>query len=122
MWHLLPIHLCREHEELLNENLPSGPVSDVSNTPAFKLLAKDTNARVVVNCKQMLRPLIRISHNKTQSNHLQFMEMLLILDLLFDRRSTVLFLVYLRPQIRSMSLPLTTAGMENPPALPPRKE
>ncbi|KAN0087147.1 Alpha/Beta hydrolase fold [Elaphomyces granulatus] len=49
MWHLLPLHLCKEHEELLNENLPSGPVSDATTTSAFKLLAKDANARVVVN-------------------------------------------------------------------------
>ncbi|KAJ9223323.1 hypothetical protein DTO027B5_8082 [Paecilomyces variotii] len=48
-WHMLPIHLCREHEELLNANEPFGPAEDVTQTAAFKLLAEDPNARVVVS-------------------------------------------------------------------------
>ena len=51
-WHLLPLHLCREHEEELNANEPSGPADDYTQTPAFKFLAHDPNARVVVNCKR----------------------------------------------------------------------
>ncbi|OGM47043.1 hypothetical protein ABOM_003674 [Aspergillus bombycis] len=47
-WHLLPPHLCREHEEKLNENEPSGPAGDYTKTPAYELLANDPNARVVV--------------------------------------------------------------------------
>jgi hypothetical protein len=50
-WHLLPLHLCREHEEELNANEPSGPAEDYTRTPAFKFLANDPDARVVVNCK-----------------------------------------------------------------------
>ncbi|KAJ5579919.1 uncharacterized protein N7459_005904 [Penicillium hispanicum] len=48
-WHLLPVHLCREHEQELMENPPSGPAKDYTQTTAFKLLAKDPNARVVVS-------------------------------------------------------------------------
>ncbi|KAF9888759.1 hypothetical protein FE257_008334 [Aspergillus nanangensis] len=47
-WHLLPPHLCREHEEGLNENEPSGPADDYAQTTAFKLLENDPNARVVI--------------------------------------------------------------------------
>ncbi|BAE59264.1 unnamed protein product [Aspergillus oryzae RIB40] len=47
-WHLLPPHLCREHEEKLNADEPSGPASDYTKTPAYELLANDPNARVVV--------------------------------------------------------------------------
>jgi hypothetical protein len=52
-WHLLPLHLCREHEEELNANEPSGPAEDYTRTSAFKFLANDPNARVVVNCKHI---------------------------------------------------------------------
>ncbi|KAI9930962.1 hypothetical protein ASPWEDRAFT_100434 [Aspergillus wentii DTO 134E9] len=48
-WHLIPLHLCHEHEDELNANEPSGPHEDYTQTSAFKLLAKDPNARVVVN-------------------------------------------------------------------------
>ncbi|KAJ5096071.1 hypothetical protein NUU61_005427 [Penicillium alfredii] len=48
-WHLLPLHLCRQHEKELMENPPSGPADDYTQTLAFKLLANDPNARVVVN-------------------------------------------------------------------------
>ncbi|KAL1999156.1 hypothetical protein VTN02DRAFT_4959 [Thermoascus thermophilus] len=49
-WHILPIHLCREHEdELLNSKIPPGPAEDVMQTVAFKLLAENPNARVVVS-------------------------------------------------------------------------
>lgn len=51
-WHILPIHLCREHEDaLLNSKIPPGPAEDVTQTVAFKLLAEDPNARVVVSCE-----------------------------------------------------------------------
>ncbi|KAL1985203.1 hypothetical protein VTN96DRAFT_8119 [Rasamsonia emersonii] len=48
-WHILPLHLCREHEELLNEHMSYGPAEDYTKTVAYKLLAEDPNARVVVN-------------------------------------------------------------------------
>ncbi|KAE8152863.1 Alpha/Beta hydrolase protein [Aspergillus avenaceus] len=47
-WHLIPPHLCKEHEEKLNANEPSGPAEDYTKTPAFELLANDPNARVVI--------------------------------------------------------------------------
>ena len=50
-WHLLPLHLCHEHEEELAANEPHGPADDYTQTPAFKLLKNDPNARVVVSCK-----------------------------------------------------------------------
>lgn len=49
-WHLLPLHLCREHEKELLENPPSGPAEDYTQTLAHKILAGDPNARVVVSC------------------------------------------------------------------------
>ncbi|PWY86091.1 abhydrolase domain-containing protein [Aspergillus heteromorphus CBS 117.55] len=48
-WHLLPLQLCREHEEELNANEQYGPAKDYTETTAFKLLANDPNARVVVS-------------------------------------------------------------------------
>ncbi|PYH92334.1 abhydrolase domain-containing protein [Aspergillus ellipticus CBS 707.79] len=48
-WHLLPLHLCRDHEEELNANEQYGPAKDYTQTTAFKLLANDPNARVVVS-------------------------------------------------------------------------
>ncbi|KAL4954758.1 Alpha/Beta hydrolase protein [Aspergillus filifer] len=48
-WHLLPLHLCREHEAELDSDKPAGPEDDYTTTPAFKLLANDPNARVVVS-------------------------------------------------------------------------
>ncbi|KAJ5389559.1 uncharacterized protein N7496_000627, partial [Penicillium cataractarum] len=48
-WHLLPLHLCHEHEKELTENPPSGPAADYEQTSAFKILANDPNARVVVS-------------------------------------------------------------------------
>ncbi|KAJ5996369.1 hypothetical protein N7522_008029 [Penicillium canescens] len=48
-WHLIPLHLCHEHEEELMENAASGPADDYTQTIAFKLLANDPNSRVVVN-------------------------------------------------------------------------
>jgi hypothetical protein len=50
-WHMLPLELYRENEAILNENVSSSPVDDYTATTAFKLLANDPNARVVVNCK-----------------------------------------------------------------------
>ncbi|KAJ5580675.1 hypothetical protein N7450_006976 [Penicillium hetheringtonii] len=47
-WHLMPLHLCYEHEEELSKDPPSGPAADYTQTSAFKLLANDPNARVVV--------------------------------------------------------------------------
>ncbi|KAL4774331.1 Alpha/Beta hydrolase protein [Aspergillus nidulans var. acristatus] len=48
-WHLLPLHLCREHEVELDLDEPTGPADDYTLTPAFRLLANDPNARVVVS-------------------------------------------------------------------------
>ncbi|KAL2864209.1 alpha/beta hydrolase [Aspergillus lucknowensis] len=48
-WHLLPLHLCREHEAELDLDKPAGPEDDYTLTPAFRLLANDPNARVVVS-------------------------------------------------------------------------
>ncbi|KAK9847578.1 hypothetical protein MYU51_018559 [Penicillium brevicompactum] len=48
-WHLMPLHLCLEHEKELMKNPPSGPADDYTTTPAYKLLANDPNARVVVS-------------------------------------------------------------------------
>ena len=47
-WHLLPLHLCREHEEELSANAPSGPAADYTQTPAFKHLVNDPKSRVVI--------------------------------------------------------------------------
>lgn len=48
-WHLLPLHLCHEHEEELVANEPSGPAEDYTKTTAFKLLANNPRARIVVS-------------------------------------------------------------------------
>ncbi|KAJ5543234.1 hypothetical protein N7535_005664 [Penicillium sp. DV-2018c] len=48
-WHLMPLHLCLEHEQELLENPTSGPAEDYTKTVAHKLLANDPNARVVVS-------------------------------------------------------------------------
>ncbi|KAJ5225379.1 hypothetical protein N7468_006604 [Penicillium chermesinum] len=48
-WHLMPLHLCRDHEIELMENPPSGPAKDYTQTIAYKALANDPNARVVVS-------------------------------------------------------------------------
>lgn len=53
-WHLLPLHLCYEREEELAVNKPSGPAEDYTKTTAFKLLANDPKARVVISCKHRL--------------------------------------------------------------------
>lgn len=50
-WHILPPHLCLEHEDELAANAPSGPAEDYTETSAFKLLSNNPNARVVVSCK-----------------------------------------------------------------------
>jgi hypothetical protein len=46
----MPLHLCLEHELELMENTSSGPADDYTTTTAYKLLANDPNARVVVSC------------------------------------------------------------------------
>ncbi|KAJ5503321.1 hypothetical protein N7463_006195 [Penicillium fimorum] len=48
-WHLMPLHLCLEHEKELMENPSRGPAEDYTKTVAHKLLANDPNARVVVS-------------------------------------------------------------------------
>ncbi|KAF3483965.1 uncharacterized protein GIQ15_03289 [Arthroderma uncinatum] len=48
-WHIIPPHLYRDYENLLLQNPPSGLAEDVTKTAAFQLLAKDPNARVVLN-------------------------------------------------------------------------
>lgn len=50
-WHLLPLHLCRQYEKELMEHPPNGPADDYTDTVAYKILANDPNARVVVSCK-----------------------------------------------------------------------
>lgn len=50
-WHLLPLHLCHQHEKELMDHPPNGPASDYKDTMAYKILAEDPNARVVVSCK-----------------------------------------------------------------------
>ncbi|KAJ5610519.1 hypothetical protein N7510_007238 [Penicillium lagena] len=48
-WHLLPLHLCRQHEQELADHPPNGTAEDYAQTVAFDILAKDPNARVVVS-------------------------------------------------------------------------
>ncbi|PGH14061.1 hypothetical protein AJ80_06065 [Polytolypa hystricis UAMH7299] len=48
-WHIIPPYLCKEFEEDLLANPPSGPAEDITKTLAYKLLAENPNARVVVN-------------------------------------------------------------------------
>ncbi|KAJ5128730.1 hypothetical protein N7526_006896 [Penicillium atrosanguineum] len=48
-WHLMPLHLCHEHEQDLIDNPPDGPAKDYTQTVAYKSLANDPNARVVVS-------------------------------------------------------------------------
>ncbi|KAL4869416.1 hypothetical protein BDV12DRAFT_167730 [Aspergillus spectabilis] len=48
-WHLLPLHLCREHEAVLDSGNQASPQGDYTQTHAFKLLANDPKARVVVS-------------------------------------------------------------------------
>ncbi|EZF35541.1 hypothetical protein H101_00922 [Trichophyton interdigitale H6] len=48
-WHIIPTHLYKDNEDLLLQNPPSGPPDDITKTPAFQLLAKEKNSRVVVN-------------------------------------------------------------------------
>ncbi|KAK2808063.1 hypothetical protein FQN49_008750 [Arthroderma sp. PD_2] len=48
-WHLIPSHLYKDYENLLLRSPPAGPPKDITKTPAFQLLAKDQNARVVLN-------------------------------------------------------------------------
>ncbi|KAL4810984.1 Alpha/Beta hydrolase protein [Aspergillus unguis] len=48
-WHILPLHLCREHESKLDSDKPASPEDDYTLSPAFRLLADDPNARVVVS-------------------------------------------------------------------------
>lgn len=43
--------MCNEHAAELDVNKPAGPADDYTLTPAFKLLANDPNARVVVSCE-----------------------------------------------------------------------
>lgn len=50
-WHLLPLHLCHQHEKELMYHPPNGPANDYTETMAYKILAEDPNARVVVSCK-----------------------------------------------------------------------
>ena len=50
-WHILPLHLYHEHqEELVDQNDFGLKTSEsVIDTVAFKLLANDTNAHVILN-------------------------------------------------------------------------
>ena len=50
-WHVLPLDIYARHEDTLRgERRPDGPVSDFTQTTAFRLLTQDPTARVVVNC------------------------------------------------------------------------
>ncbi|KAJ5708273.1 hypothetical protein N7488_008074 [Penicillium malachiteum] len=48
-WHILPLHVVHEHENELLENTPSGPAENYTQTVAFKTLANNPDARVVVS-------------------------------------------------------------------------
>ncbi|EFW17857.1 hypothetical protein D8B26_004809 [Coccidioides posadasii str. Silveira] len=48
-WHILPLHLCKEHERELLASHSYGVAEDMTKTGAFNLLARDPNARVIVN-------------------------------------------------------------------------
>ena len=50
-WHILPLHVVHEHENELLENTPSGPAEDYTQTVAFKALANNPDARIVVSCE-----------------------------------------------------------------------
>lgn len=51
-WHVLPIDISARNEQLLRgERRLKGPLDDVSTASAFKLLAEDPAARVVVSCE-----------------------------------------------------------------------
>lgn len=104
-WHLMPLHLCHEHEKELMENPPSGPAADYTETSAFKILANDPNARVVVSC--MSRP--HLLPLRTVSDHrvLQSMEMRPISGLASDQLLTMRCWVFPPHRIPYTSLPLT---------------
>ena len=68
-WHLLPLHLCREHEEELSTNAPSGPAADYTQTPAFKHLVNNPNSRVVIQCQYQAFLLIDHFTNPTETVH-----------------------------------------------------
>ncbi|KAL2369227.1 hypothetical protein RJZ57_006376 [Blastomyces gilchristii] len=48
-WHIIPPQLFKESEAAFLANPSSGPAEDITKTTAFKLLAQDPNARVVIN-------------------------------------------------------------------------
>ncbi|KAI5300739.1 hypothetical protein KEM56_002231 [Ascosphaera pollenicola] len=48
-WHILPTHLAHQHETLLKQTGTYGPAPDFAATGAFKVLAEDPHARIVVN-------------------------------------------------------------------------
>lgn len=47
-WHILPIELYRKHEEVLLAE-PTGLISDITSTYAFRLLRDDPEARLVIH-------------------------------------------------------------------------
>ncbi|KAI1977186.1 hypothetical protein LOZ53_001719 [Ophidiomyces ophidiicola] len=48
-WHVLPLHLYKEHESELLVGGTGDVAEDFTRTASFKLLANDPNARVIVN-------------------------------------------------------------------------
>lgn len=110
-WHLLPPHLCREHEEKLNADEPSGPASDYTKTPAYELLANDPNARVVVACTSTV-----FKARTYKLNHsIQSTVMPLTSAPLNARKPTVCFWDCQHPPTLSMSSPWTIAASAYPP-------
>lgn len=94
-WHLMPLHLCYEHEEELSKDPPSGPAADYTQTSAFKLLANDPNARVVVFCMF------------SATNHLNCSNTLTLINLAVHGNAAHLGSAS-RPQIYSSMLALST--------------
>lgn len=48
-WHILPLALYAQHEEVL-VNEPVGFSENIQETEAFKLLERDRESRLVINC------------------------------------------------------------------------
>lgn len=49
-WHVLPLGLYAKHEEEILQQEP-GPVEDITTTTGFRLLSRDPEARLIINCK-----------------------------------------------------------------------
>ena len=49
-WHIVPIGLYAHNDMALLEG-PTGPAANATHTPAFTILKRDPNARLVISCK-----------------------------------------------------------------------